>query len=353
MILRKIKALKKCILNNKSMNINENILRRLADYVMLNACSVSSSGLYSGKSGMALSLFETAVFLHDEYIEEQAFQTFQEALLTRTKDISFENGLCGIGYVLIYLIRNAMLEADLKELFGDNLQIIYDTLEKETNSSIPINGKSMRVMYFLRSHFQYNGDKRALRMWNELLYLYGRSLINTLNLFKSATGKIKYDFLFSLEVYLELLRRSEVPSVAEELIDTYLVQYEKGVWTSRYNIGYALYKIASESGQEKWKRSSMYQIDIALREVNPHRMSLMSMTDFLFRFYPDEEAGVIYRNVADYLFDVNEPDWSSRLSASISTSHAKAGYQAGISRLLLGAVNELTGHIRNEELFPL
>lgn len=332
------------------MNINENIVRKLADYVMFNTCSTSSYSLYSGKSGMALSLFETAGFLHDEYIEEQAFQTLQEALLTRTKDISFENGLCGIGYELIYLIRNTMLEADLEELFEENLQIIYNTLEKEIDSTNPINNKNMRVMHFLRSHYQYNGDKRALRMWNELLDLYGKSLISML---RTGAGKIKYDFLFSLEVYLEMLRRSEVPFIAEELIDTYLVQYEKGVWISRYNIGYTLYKIASETDNKKWMKYSIHQIDTALREINPHRMSLMSMIDFLFRVYPAAEAIIKYRNVADYLFEVNEPDWSLKLSASIATSCAKASYQTGIARLLLAAINELTGHIRNEELFPL
>ena len=89
--------------------INETKIRKLIDYTLLNACSINSSGLYNGKAGIALALFEVARYLQDEYIEEQAFDLLQEALVSKTEDISFENGLSGIGYVLLYLIENEWL----------------------------------------------------------------------------------------------------------------------------------------------------------------------------------------------------------------------------------------------------
>lgn len=67
----------------------EKTVRKLIDYVLLNACSVNSSGLYNGKAGMSLALFEAARLLKDPYIEEQAFDLLQEALLSKNEDIGF------------------------------------------------------------------------------------------------------------------------------------------------------------------------------------------------------------------------------------------------------------------------
>lgn len=82
---------------------------------------------------MALALFEVSRYLQDEYIEEQAFDLLQEALLSKSEDISFENGLSGIGYVLIYLLENKFIEGDFEELFESKLEKIFVKLEKIEN----------------------------------------------------------------------------------------------------------------------------------------------------------------------------------------------------------------------------
>ena len=56
------------------VDINSILIRKQADFVMLNSCSVNSSGLYNGKAGMALALFETANLLDDNYIEVKPFK---------------------------------------------------------------------------------------------------------------------------------------------------------------------------------------------------------------------------------------------------------------------------------------
>ena len=59
------------------MEINEALIKKAAEHVMLNSCSVSSSGLFNGKAGMSLALFEVARFLEDEYIEDQAYRHYR------------------------------------------------------------------------------------------------------------------------------------------------------------------------------------------------------------------------------------------------------------------------------------
>lgn len=106
-------------------------LRALADYLLLNACALSSSGLMQGRAGIALSLFETADLLHDAYLEEQAFDLLRQALLTRTEQIDMPSGLGGIGYALLYVIKGRLLEADFEDLFGNRSHLIETQMNQK------------------------------------------------------------------------------------------------------------------------------------------------------------------------------------------------------------------------------
>ncbi len=95
------------------------------DYLLLNVYSLSSSGLYEGKMGFAIVLFELSRFDNNEYLEEQAYEVLKEALVSKQEDCSLDHGLAGIGYGLLYLIQNKFIEADFKELFEEqHLQVI-------------------------------------------------------------------------------------------------------------------------------------------------------------------------------------------------------------------------------------
>lgn len=130
--------------------IKEATIRKLVDYVLINACSVNSTGLYNGKAGLALSLFEVARYLQDEYIEEQAFDLLQESLLTKNKNINFENGLSGVGYVLLYLIENKFVDADFEELFGEKIEKILVDIDKLKEKPVALLS-FIRMTYFLAS----------------------------------------------------------------------------------------------------------------------------------------------------------------------------------------------------------
>ena len=78
------------------MNFQQEI-RILASHLHSNAVNINSSGLYAGKAGVALALFEAAHFLRDNEMEDVAFALLQEALISNTDDIGFENGLSGRG----------------------------------------------------------------------------------------------------------------------------------------------------------------------------------------------------------------------------------------------------------------
>lgn len=110
--------------------IIESDIRKLTEYVLLNAYSVGSTGFYNGKAGISLCLFEIAKVLDDNYFEEHAFELLKESLLSKNEDIGFENGLSGIGYVLRYLIEHEFIEGEFNDLFGDNMKKIKDRVAR-------------------------------------------------------------------------------------------------------------------------------------------------------------------------------------------------------------------------------
>ena len=86
--------------------------------------------------------------MQDTEIEDKAFSLFQESLIRKTNDYGFENGMSGIGYVLIYLITNKLIDADFEDLFGDQREAIikhFENIDKQPDKLLV----SYKIIYFL------------------------------------------------------------------------------------------------------------------------------------------------------------------------------------------------------------
>ena len=79
--------------------------------------------------GCSLALYEASQVLGDDYLEDEAFMLLQESILSQMDDLGFHKGWSGIGFALMYLIRNNYLEADLGEVFGERMEQICVFLE--------------------------------------------------------------------------------------------------------------------------------------------------------------------------------------------------------------------------------
>ena len=156
---------------------------------------------------MALALFEVSRYLQDEYIEEQAFDLLQEALLSKSEDISFENGLSGIGYVLIYLLENKFIEGDFEELFEAELEKIFVKLEKLKNySSNEQIASFLKIIYFLISIEKYTNDKKRIYFINffcEKTNIFLEKYISNLDM--KFNRCLKDDFATFFETYVKVI----------------------------------------------------------------------------------------------------------------------------------------------------
>lgn len=322
----------------------EDIIRKLTDFVLLNSCSINSSGLYNGKAGMALALFEISRCLQDEYIEDQASELLQESLLSKNEDIGFENGLSGIGFALLYLINNKFIDADFEELFGDNLYRILNVLRdwKDKHSSVLL-FNNVKIVYFLDAVLQ-NGTNIPIVPYIDLFSTtVERFLIkqfedsSDVNL---STQNCKIDVLESFEEYLKIVCNCKLFKSSLNILADYSLLYLKNKYASNFFIGHYLYTIARETGTkcEDLKMVAGKNIRYAIIDIHPEAMPLIQRLNLLYlltSFYQDRYPECI-KLLEKGLLDIREKSSQEKdLLLSIQPANSIAGYQTGIARLLL------------------
>jgi hypothetical protein len=92
----------------------EEILPRIARYLMLHSSFTNNIGLLNGKIGVAIFFYHYARYtgkkVYDDFAGELIDEIYKE--IHRNIPLDFRDGLCGIVWGLEYLIRNRFVEAD-------------------------------------------------------------------------------------------------------------------------------------------------------------------------------------------------------------------------------------------------
>lgn len=323
------------------LSYDRNTIYKLIDYVLLNSCSVNSSGLYNGKAGIALALFEVARCLQDQYIEEQACDLLQESLLSKNEDIGFENGLSGIGYVLCYLIENKFIEADFEDLFQNNLYKIKATLDnwKKDHLSAKI-FHNLKIVYFLDYVSCYNANKTIIA-YIDLFSITSKNILlkqfnETNRTFTTLYSKI--NILEAFKEYLKITYNCHSFQPSFTVVDCYTRLYQNNAYINDFAIGHYLHTIIQNTRYDDINAIANTNIEYAIRNIHSKTMSLQQHLDLLyllFTFYRDEyseQVELLDRN----LFKIKERSRQEQnLFMSIPSDSLKAGYQSGVSRLLL------------------
>ncbi len=315
-------------------------ITKLIDYVLLNSCSVNSTGFYNGKAGISLTLFEVSRCLQSEYIEGQAFNLLQEALLSKNEDISFENGLSGIGFVLIYLLKNKFVDGCFEELFDENLNKIFLQLsEIEEN---PINGRllliHLKIVYFLSLLEEYRSSEKSshfIRFFSENVNIeLERSLAN---LEKNHDENLKVAFLASFKNYVNITLSYPTLTLSSRLLEGYINLYLNNKIVCDFSIGCCLKKIADKQNYKKLKEVAEQNMFFAHKNIYPDVLSLSQRIDLLHLLHQHEEkyAQQIIRLEKDLFDNTNEILLEKNLVQYISSNTFMAGYQSGVSRYLL------------------
>lgn len=305
------------------------IIRKLVDHILLNSCSVASSGYYNGKAGMALALFEAARYLQDEYIEEQAFNLLKEALLSKTDDITFENGLSGIGYVLLYLIENHFIEANFDELYSEQFEKIIMDLKKIEQQPIQLLMLT-RITHFLvsakkiRSH-----DKRIYEIVrstfeaNELYLVIQFSNFENINYVNN-----KNQVIDAFEKYLIAVYNCKYYENLQVVLSNYAKLYRNGRIMSSIKVAYYL---------EKLDICRQYE-DVV--ENNSLSLTLKDLYTISLKNCIDIEKLTDNNTVLNQLLVGTNEKLEKRILQLIPPDTFKYSYEQGISRLLIYLTNK-------------
>lgn len=319
--------------------INELIIRKLVDYILLNASFVNLPGLYNGKAGIALALFEAARFLQDEKIEDKAFELFQECLVRPTNDYSFENGLSGIGYVLIYLITYKFIDADFNEIFKEQCEKIIsdlDNIDKHPEKLL----LSLKITYFLSVLKSVHYEDIRINQIVEKIF-QGAELYLSLQFFDWKNIYYinrKTDVLQIYETYLKLIDFTGYINFSSYLMNSYAALYRAERIASSLPTGYYLNSIMRQNNITQYRDVIENNVNYGLKDINPNLLFLeqkINLTKIIENINKVEGD--------DKLVDIDCFGGNfEKIKRTIRHNHPLYGYQYGLARYLIYSVNKKT-----------
>lgn len=153
------------------------LLLRVARHLILNSSYINNLGLYHGKMGIALFFAHysryTGESLYEEFAGELLDEIFEQVHLDMP--ISFESGLCGIGWGIEYLLQHGFVNGDSDDILSEiDNKIMEKNLLRITDRSIRtgVEGISYYINMRLNSSFRNRNtmpfDEKYLLDWESV-----------------------------------------------------------------------------------------------------------------------------------------------------------------------------------------
>ena len=246
----------------------------------------SKSGLFSGKTGLSILLFEASRYFQLPELEETAGSLLDDVVEEsgRLTSLDFGNGLTGIALGINYLMKKGFVESDAG--FFDEI----DSLLFEEDPLCKVNKREYSLIgLYIEARLS---DSAEADLWTERASIYCRNIANLLSsqakLFirtpemltpslyclccwkeRGIIEEVKNDIIF--------LVRNILPSTTRESIKTMALQYY-------------LHWLAGQ------KTTIQYPNDLALADINQ-----LFFYKLLFQTYPLPSACLLERNFSRIL----------------------------------------------------
>lgn len=324
------------MVDNKEKLDIKGVIRTLADYVMLSSVATDSTSLYYGRAGMSICLFEASRYLNDEYIEDYAFTLLKQSLVNARKDIRFDAGLSGIGYVLAYLIRNKFVDANFNDIFRIQHDIIVNEFLRQDYENMDL--KDLIQQWQLIPYFHYVPCEQVSYKIKELQ----NKCIDKFNIVWKAiredANSLDKEFIISLwKIYLRVLPFMDGQKSYQHVYEyLYLVKdgFIKRDITSLHYIS-IIDSIYLEKMVESYI-SDFYLIDS------------LSLKNLFLEPYISQDA--IRARIHKKFTSVSVEDLEKIVTSLLGYSSSSAALSFGVSGLILGLIyiNTRSNRIINE-----
>ena len=112
-------------INNKTI---DNQLLRIARYLIINAGFLSDISLCHGKMGIAIFFFHYGRYSGNSVYTEFAWDLIDDIYknIHNGLPVNFENGLCGTGWGIEYLVQHKFIEGDTGEVLEDLDKLVME-----------------------------------------------------------------------------------------------------------------------------------------------------------------------------------------------------------------------------------
>lgn len=319
------------------------VIDKLIDYVLLNAYSLNAFGLYNGKAGLALSLFEVAAMRQNERLADHAVELMKESLYFVNGDVGFENGLSGIAFMLLYVDRyHQYISADFDSLFGKGrkriksglseivkhdeycfreieilsyLSVLGEKRDEEENTLFKalLSGIFSRFEILLKNIKSLENKKTKCVICNQ----FGK-LLHILSVFRVYFSKHLYDEkrLFSLcRKFCEF--------------------YAESVFAGNYELGYFLRLYGENRKNPFISEMACRMKDNGLNSIYPAALSLRQKIDLMFLLEKDVSVchsliDTLYRSI----WQTKGKSTEQSIRSNINPEALTCGFGEGVSRLL-------------------
>ena len=305
--------------------ISETNTFKLIEVILLNAYAVRSPGLYNGKAGLSICLFETAGLLKDSYVEDHAFELLQEALVSKTSDIGFENGLSGIGYALHYLINYNYVDADFYEFFGGRLDEIRISLANlDTKAST---NEYVGTLHLFNELYKGNHAKWLEGITEKIVETICSDFNGMFKSFHTIHGNVtdKLRVLEWFKKFLKLCSSYAGLKCVEEIVTAYSNLYLSGKVASDFTIGFYLSEFATICPNKLVSEVARMNMELGLKNIHPEVLPLYQRLNLLF------------------LLRQQGPSYSSQDLYDLMQSYSSSSAILGVGGTAVSYINPIAG----------
>lgn len=139
----------------------EYYFEKVVPHLLLNSSFISDPGLFRGKMGLVLFFAHYAYYTSNSLFDEVASNLLADIFdeIHNDSPLNLEDGLCGIGWGVEYLVQHQFMEGDTDEILEAlDDRIMQVNLDKVTNTNFR-NGLSGIIFYVLaRLNTSHNGN---------------------------------------------------------------------------------------------------------------------------------------------------------------------------------------------------
>ena len=149
-------------MNNNSVSEKNNILTRIANHLIINASYTKDLGLYHGKMGIVIFFAHYSRYTGETLYDDFAGKLMGEIVEEIHSDIplSFERGLCGIGWGVEYLFRNGFMEGDSDDILSEIDKVIMEkNLERMSDMSVSTGLEG--IAYYIAKRLESSENKKT------------------------------------------------------------------------------------------------------------------------------------------------------------------------------------------------